>query len=125
MYGLGNLKGIHLLNLQCLFEFCIPSLQDYACTLKSNDWSSFYRCYKRMLLFFILCSSKGAADYARSMFLFDHLLRYWLRMGLPIMEPFNLNHTIFSEESGEVALSVLAHSQPPTNRADLNMTRKH
>ena len=65
-----------------------------------------------MLLFYISCSSKGAADYARSMFMFDHLLRYWIRLGLPI-------HTIFSEESGEIALSVLSHSQPPTKRSEL------
>ena len=60
-----------------------------------------------MLLFYISCSSKGAADYARSMFMFDHLLRYWIRLGLPIVDLFKWNHTIFSEESGEIALSVL------------------
>ena len=59
-------------------------------------------------------SSKGAADSARAMFMFDHLLRYWIRFGLPIVGLFKWNHTIFSEESGEIALSVLSHSQPLT-----------
>jgi hypothetical protein len=116
---------IHLLNLYSLFEFCIPCIQDYACALKSNDWSSFLKCYKRMLLLFLSCSSKGAAEYSRSMLMFDHVLRYWIRLGLPIVELFEWNHTIFSEESGEVALSVLAHSQPPTNRSDLKSTQDY
>ena len=59
------------------------------------------------------------------MFMFDHLLRYWIRLGLSIMELFNWNHTIFSEESGEIALSVLSHSQPPTNRSDLKNTQDY
>jgi len=110
---------VHLLNLYHLLEFCIPCIQDYGSALKSNNWVSFYTCFKRMLLFYISCSSKGAADYARSMFMFDHLLRYWIRLGLPIVELFKWNHTIFSEESGEIALSVLSHSQPPTKRSEL------
>ena len=109
---------VHLLNLYHLFEFCLPCIQDYGATLKGNDWPSFLTCYKRMLLFYLSCSSKGATDYARSMFMFDHLLRYWIRLGLPIIDLFNWNHTIFSEESGEIALSVLSHSQPPTKRSD-------
>ena len=72
-----------------------------------------------MLLLYISCASKGAADYARSMFMFDHLLRYWIRLDLPIIQLFKWNHTIFSEESGEIALSVLANSQPPSKRSEL------
>ena len=68
---------------------------------------------------------KGASDYARSMFMFDHLIRYWTRLSLPIIELFNWNHTIFSEESGEIALSVLSHSQPPTKRSDLKNTQDY
>ena len=97
---------VHIVNLYHLFEFCIPCIQDYGSTLKGNDWPSFHKCYKRMLLFYISCSTKGASDYARSMFMFDHLLRYWIRLGLPIMELFNWNHTIFLEESGEVVCLV-------------------
>jgi len=45
---------IHLLNLQTLFEFCIPVIQDYGLALKSNDWKTFKRCYQQLflLLFF-------------------------------------------------------------------------
>ncbi len=60
---------VHMVNLYHLFEFCIPCIQDYGSTLKGNDWPSFYNCYKRMLLFYISCSTKGASDYARSMFM--------------------------------------------------------
>ena len=31
----------------------------------------------------------------------------------------------YSEESGEIALSVLSHSQPPTNRSDLKNTQDY
>ena len=78
-----------------------------------------------MLLFFLSCSSKGAAEYSRSMFVFDQLLRYWVRLGLPIIDLFKWNHTFFSEESGEVALSVLVHSQPPANRSELKNTQDY
>ena len=67
----------------------------------------------------------GAGDYARAMFVFDHLLRYWRDKGIPIIPMFQQAHTIFSEESGEIALSVLADSQPPNNRTDLRATRNY
>ena len=35
------------------------------------------------------------------------------------------NHTLFSEESGEVALSVLSYSQPASELTDLNQTQKY
>ena len=116
---------VHLLNLQSLFEFCIPCIPDYGCTLKGENWESFWTCFKRMLLFFLSCSHKGATDYARSMLVFDHLLRYWFSLGLPIVDLFKWNHTIFSEESGEVALSVLSHSQPSMNRSQLPNTQDY
>ena len=59
------------------------------------------------------------------LFMFDHLIRYWVRPDLPLMELLNWNHTIFSEESGEIALSVLSHSQPETKRADLKTTQDY
>jgi len=34
---------VHLLNLRSLFEFCIPCIQDYACTLKCNDFHNYYK----------------------------------------------------------------------------------
>ena len=50
---------------------------------------------------------------------------YWIKEDLPIVELFRVNHTIFSEESGEIALSVLVYSQPPSGRADIKETRKY
>ena len=55
----------------------------------------------------------------------SHLIRHWTRLRLPIMELFNWNHTIFSEESREIALSVLSHSQPETKRSDLKTTQDY
>jgi hypothetical protein len=120
---------IHLTNLHTLFEFCLPSIQDYGCTLKGNDWPAFLDCFTRLLFFFMSCSTKGAtkgaSDYYRSMLVYHHLMRYWIKEDLPIAELLRANHTIFSEESGEIALSVLVHSQPPSDRADIKQTRKY
>ena len=34
------------------------------------------------------------------------------------------NHTMFSEESGEIALSMLSLSQPSSSRSDIEQTRQ-
>ena len=47
------------------------------------------------------------------------LMSYWREHNLPVMELLMRNHTAFSEESGEIALSVLARGTPPQSRADL------
>ena len=44
---------------------------------------------------------------------------------VPVADLLSANHTVFSEESGEIALSVLAHSQPVNVRADLKVTRAY
>src|SRR6185437_1325702 len=67
----------------------------------------------------------GAGDYARAMFVFDHLLRYWRDKGMSILTMLHQIHTLFSEESGEIALSVLADSQPPNYRTDFAATRNY
>ena len=59
------------------------------------------------------------------MFVFDHLLRYWLDKGMSIITMLHQIHTLFSEESGEIALSVLADSQPPNYRTDFAATRNY
>ena len=41
-----------------------------------------------------------------------------------VCSPYYNNHTLFSEESGEIALSVLSHGQPSGTRADIEQTRK-
>ena len=116
---------VQLTNLHTLFEFCIPCVLDYGCALKGNDWQVFFQCFQRLLLFYISCSSKGASDYYRSMLCFSHLLRYWMTCDLPVANLLKANHTVFSEESGEIALSVLVHSQPASGRTDIKETRKY
>ena len=116
---------IHLLNLQTLFEFCLPAIQDYGSLLKNNEFLSFNIAFHNLLLLFILCRNKGSHDYQRTMFVFALLLRYWEENGLPIMDLLRANHTLFSEESGEIALSVLARGTPPSSRADLLQVQHH
>ena len=81
--------------------------------------------FHSLLLLFILCRNKGSHDYQRTMFVFALLLRYWEENGLPIMDLLRANHTLFSEESGEIALSVLARGTPPSSRADLQQVQHH
>ena len=118
-------SNIHLLNLQTLFEFCLPAIQDYGSLLKNNDFLSFNIAFHNLLLLFILCRNKGSHDYQRTMFVFALLLRYWEENGLPIMDLLRANHTLFSEESGEIALSVLARGTPPSSRVDLQQVQHH
>ena len=118
-------KYVHLVNLQTLFEFCVPVIQDYGVCLKGNDWNLFHRTFHRLLLFFICCNSRGSLEYQRAMYCYSLLLRYWSQQNLPVMELMRANHTIFSEESGEIALSVLVHAQPATHRTDIGATRRY
>jgi hypothetical protein len=117
-------KYIHLLNLYTLLEFCIPVIQDYGVALKSNDWPLFYNCLLSIMAFLLMCNGKGAADYQRSMYCFLMTLRYWAHHQLPVIKLLETNHTIFSEESGEIALSVLATSQATSSRSKLDQVRK-
>ena len=71
-----------------------------------------------------MCNAKGSLDYRRSLYCFSIFMQYWTDHGLPIMTLLQANHTIFSEESGEIALSVLATSQPTSNRTKLDQVRK-
>jgi len=61
-----------------------------------------------------MCKAKGALDYQRSMYCYELMLRYWENKKL-----------MFSEESGEIALSALTTSQPLSTRADIEQTRQH
>jgi hypothetical protein len=116
---------IHLLNLQSLFEFCIPVVQDYGSLLKCCDFDLFKTSFHKLLLFFILCRSKGCSDYQRTMFVFALLLQYWDDHNVPISPLLQSNHTMFSEESGEIALSALARSTPASSRADIKQVQHH
>src|SRR5215813_4015628 len=73
----------------------------------------------------ISCSNKGSAEYYRAMLFFHALLTKWFELGVSIADLLRVNHTVFSEESGEIALSVLAFSQPPNARPDLKVTRNY
>lgn len=115
---------VHLLNLESLFEFCIPCIQDYGVTLKSNNWAAFLDCFVNLFQFFACCTSKGAHDYQRSMYCYLMGMWHWATKKLPIMDLYRQNHTLFSEESGEIALSVLVQSQPPATRMNLEATRQ-
>ena len=79
----------------------------------------------KLLLLFILCRANGSLVYQRTMFVFALLLRYWDENELPIMDLLRANHTMFSEESGEIALSVLARGTPPSSRAGLPQVQHH
>ena len=58
------------------------------------------------------------------MWVFHALISKWFKQGLPIAQ-LSANHTIFSEETGEIALSILAQSQPVNTRTDLKVTRAY
>ena len=66
----------------------------------------------------------GVVLYTRTMFVFFGLLEYWQTHGLPIFELFRRSPTFFSEESGEIGLSLLTRSRPVNMRCDYEQTRK-
>ena len=115
---------IRLLNLQCLMEFCIPVIQDYGVAIKGNDYLHFEKCLYAIVAFFVMCNAQGSLDYRRSLYCFLITTRYWTFHQLPIMPLLRANHTLFSEESGEIALSALATSQPTSNCAKYHQVRK-
>ena len=115
---------IRLENLQTLMEFAIPVIQDYGVALKGNDYPTLDHCLHGLVAFFVMCSAHGTLDYRRSLYCFLIINRYWSYHHLPIMQLLQANHTLFSEESGEIALSVLATSQPTSNRAKYEQVRK-
>ena len=108
-----------LLNLQTLMEFCI-----LLCTLKGKNYASLEKCLYTRKAFFVMCNTHGSLDYRRSLYCFLVMRRYWTYHKLPIMTLLQANHTLFSEESGEIALSALATSQPTSNRAKYEQVRK-
>jgi len=124
-----------LYNLYYLFEFVLPAIADYGAALKLNDWQAFRDAYLRLFRFFLGSKSQGlyvglfiffvgVLLYTRSMFIFFGLLEYWKDKGLPIFEMFRRSPTFFSEESGELGLSLLTKSRPVNMRCDYEQTRK-
>src|SRR6185437_12770560 len=108
-----------------MFEFCIPTIQDYGAALKLNDWEKFRICYDRLFLFFSMCTTKGVADYQRTMYVHMILMDYWKEQKLPVFEMLRKNSTFFSEESGEIALSMLVNMQPVGTGAELPVARRY
>ena len=73
---------------------------------------------------FVSCNGRGSLAYQRSLYCFTIMLRYWTLHQLPVIKLLQANHTLFSEESGEIALSVLSTSQPINNRTKIDQARK-
>ena len=44
---------------------------------------------------------------------------------LPVYQLMQQNHAVFSEESGEIALSLLARGTPESSRAQLQQVQQH
>ena len=57
------------------------------------------------------------------MYVFYTLLKYWEDNNLPIFALFRSSPTFFSEESGEIAVSLLTRSRPTNMRCDYEQTR--
>jgi hypothetical protein len=65
-------RYIHLINLQTLFEFCIPIIQDYGVALKSNDWVLFSQCYvSRFFLCYVQWTRRGGVSTLSLLFHFN------------------------------------------------------
>lgn len=66
----------------------------------------------------------GTLLYTRTMYVFIGMVEHWSLNNLPIFELLRRSPTFFSEESGEIALSVLTRSRPQNIRADYEQTRR-
>ena len=123
-------RFIHCLNLYTLLEFAIPVLQDYGASIKLNSLELFLSCFNKLLLLFIMIQSAGSNMYIRCMVLFLGHLKHWREkkvcclfrsqpLQLPIMDVIKYNLTALSEESGELALGLLARSLNTQNRCEV------
>jgi len=54
-----------------------------------------------------------------------HHVDYWESHNLPVFNLFSQNVTFFSEESGEIAISILAQSLPTNHSGDLKDTQRY
>ena len=115
---------IHLYNMFFLFDFAIPVLHDYIALLKHNNWFAFRASSLKLLLLFSVLRNKGADTYRAPMFFFHLMTMVWSSDSHVIMDLFRQNHTIWSEEAGEIALSRLANSQPSNTRSSIKDTRQ-
>lgn len=127
-------RYVHLCNLLYLFEFVVPVVHDYGAALKLGKWNDFEGAFLRILKFYISSKSKGtnqqwldvsigAVIYKRALYVWYHMLSYAREHELPLWDLFSRSPTFFSEESGEISLSVLAQSLPSNHSGDIKATR--
>lgn len=67
----------------------------------------------------------GSNLYQRALLIFMHHLDYWESHNLPVFNLLLENVTFFSEESGEIAISILAQSLPLNHSGDLKDTQRY
>ena len=100
-------RYIHMFNLWSLLAYVIPAVQDYGIALKLNNNVDFMPRYLQLLLVLLMCDTLGARMYARNMTFFYALCVHWKANGHIIHDLMSQLLTLFSEESGELALGQL------------------
>lgn len=129
-------RYIHLQNMLFLFDFVLPAVSDYGVSLKLGDFEKFRTALLRILKFYLSCRSEGRISsvtyrflgsllYQRALLVSYRILEYWEEQNLPIFDLHKDNITFFSEESGEIGLSVLALSFPSNQKGTLDETRRY
>ena len=63
--------------------------------------------------------------YRRGLYCSLFLMEYWRHFDLPMSNLMMENPTIFSEETGELGLSILVQSLPRNHDGDYEQTRRH
>jgi len=127
-------------NLFYLFDFVLPAVSDYGVALKLGHFEKFREALLRVMKFYLSCRSNGtrflddfifvffdlgSVLYQRVIIVSYRILEYWEEHKLPIFDMHRSNVTFFSEESGEIALSVLALSFPSNQKGSLEETRRY
>lgn len=116
----------------------LPAVSDYGVALKLGNFEKFRDALLRVMKFYLSCRSNGTTSlddfifsdlgsvlYQRVILVSYRILEYWEEHKLPIFDMHRSNVTFFSEESGEIALSVLALSFPSNQKGSLDETRRY
>lgn len=117
-------RYVRLHNLFYLLEYILPATADYGTTIKMNDYSLFMQSLKRLIKVYVETKRAGSALYTNGLYLFYATLLYWEENSLPIATLFTRCHTLFSEESGELCLSLLQRSIPSQSRSDYETAKR-
>jgi hypothetical protein len=118
-------RYVHLFNLFYLFEYVLPVVHDYGAALKLNSPALLDVALSRLFRFYLSCKTEGMRLYRRGLYCSHALMKYWQRNELPISKLLRDNHTIFSEETGELSLAILVQSLPSNHGGDYEQTRRH